>query len=229
MNSFTLNSKNSWADFGLIIEHRPTEEGGRKILEVFEIPGRTGTLVMDTGALSNVSRSYDVAFEDKTNLTEKMRKIRAWLYGASGYVRLTDTYDTAVYRLARVSNLGTFENVAQKYGRGTLSFDCDPRRFLTSGETAITAAGSINNPGEPARPRIELSAAGSGTLVIGGTTVTVTAATSSVIVDCEARTIEAGADKVSFPDFPVIPSGAGTISKTGGVTIVKILPRWWQP
>ena len=50
----------------------------------------------------------------------------------------------------------------------------------------------------------------------------------NTVADFE-RVLSAGADKVSFPDFPVIPSGAGTISKTGGVTIVKILPRWWQP
>jgi len=93
----------------------------------------------------------------------------------------------------------------------------------------ITAAGSITNPGMPSRPRISLSASSSGTAVIGGTTITVTAATSSIIIDSESRVIEAGADKVSFADFPVIPSGDGTISVTGGVSIVGITPRWWQP
>lgn len=229
ISTFDFAGKNSWNDFRLVIERTPVETGGTKIVEDVQIPGRTGTLTIDTGAIRNVSREYQVAFAGKGWITEKMREIRSWLASAGGYQILQDSYDPKVYRLAKVKNLGEFENIMQNYARGTIVFDCDPRRFLFSGNTAITAAGSVDNPGQPARPRIELSASSAGSLTVGGTAITVTTATTSVIIDCEARTIEAGADKVSFSDFPVIPSGVSAIAQSGGVSVVRIVPRWWQP
>lgn len=229
INTFTFAGKNSWDDFRLVVEKIPREEGGQKILETVQIPGRTGTLTIDTGAISNTTRTYDVAFAGHGWITQKMREIRNWLATATGYQRLQDTYDPRIFRLAKIKDLGSFENIMEAYARGTLSFDCDPRRFLVSGQRAISAPGSILNPGQPARPRVALTAASSGTAVIGGTTITVTSASASIIIDSESRTIEAGASVVSFDEFPVIPAGGDTISVTGGVSLVSLIPRWWQP
>lgn len=228
INTFTFAGKNSWDDYRLVVEEIPNEEGGEKIVEDIQIPGRTGSLTIDTGAIRNVTRSYKVAFAGKGWITEKMREIRSWLALPGGYQVLRDTYDPKVYRLAKVKSLSDFENIMEHYARGTITFDCDPRRFLVAGSTPITAAGPVNNPGLPSRPRVSLTAASGGTLVIGGTTITITTATTSVILDSEARTIEAGASAVSFADFPVIPDGASVISATGGVSVVSIIPRWWQ-
>ena len=229
MNDFTYAGKNSWNDFRLVIEETPTEEGGKKILETFQIPGRTGTLTKDTGAIGNTSRSYAVCFEGRGHITERMRGIRSWLASATGYQRLEDTYDRQIFRLAKVQDLGTFSDIMQAYARGTLTFECDPRRFLVAGETPVTSAGLIDNPGQPSRPRVALTASTSGTCVIGGITLTITGAEASVVLDSESRTIEAGASKLSFSEFPVIPSGVSNISVTGGVSIVSIIPRWWMP
>lgn len=228
MNDFTFAGKSAWDAFRLVIEHIPAETAGRKIINTVQIPGRTGTLTIDTGAIANATKSYDVAFAGRGRITEAMREVRQWLASSSGYQVLTDTYDPHVFRLARVTNLGDFENIMLAYARGTITFDCDPRRFLISGETPITAAGVVDNPGMPSRPRISLSATGAGTAVVGGTTITVSAA-GDIVIDSETRVIEEGATKVSFTDFPTIPEGVSTISITGGVSVVSIIPRWWQP
>ena len=65
INTFTFAGKNSWDDYRLVVEEIPTEEGGEKIVEDVQIPGRTGSLTIDTGAIRNVTRSYKVAFAGK--------------------------------------------------------------------------------------------------------------------------------------------------------------------
>ena len=222
MMTFTFNGHNS-REYGLFIESFPNEQGGQKILDTVQIPGRTGSLTIDTGAISNVRKSYSVMFKGST---ANMRAIRQWLAMSEGYCRLEDTYDPDVYRKARVVNLPTFENHINRYGRGTIEFDCDPRRFLLEGEREIV--GNIQNDWMPSKPIIKV--AGSGTVTINAQVITISTSTPFEI-DCENMECHSGsvsyAQYVSMTEFPELIHGNNTIS-TSGVT-VSVVPNFWMP
>lgn len=230
MKTFTFNGESS-RDYGLIIEQIPVETGGQKIIESIQIPGRTGALTIDTGALANAARSYAVAFRS-ARIAQKMRDIRQWLGLSSGYCRLEDDYDPDVYRLARVINLPGFETVLNRYGRGELVFDCDPRRFLKEGERTLT--GTIQNDWAPSKPIVIITAGGAGTAVVGNYTVTVTSDPGmDIYVNSETMEVHNGstnlASYVSMTEFPVLEHGTNAVSYTGSVTGVSVIPNFWQP
>ena len=233
MMTFTFNGRNS-RDFGLYIEEYPSEAGGQKIIKSVSIPGRTGALTIDTGAISNVAKSYQVMFRHYQS-TQMMREVRQWLALSSGYCRLEDDYDPDVFRLARITNLPSFENHINRYGRGTLDFDCDPRRFLKEGELAQT--GSFDNPFMPSKPliRIGRTDGATATVTIAGQSITIDGVMQGdlVIVDSELMEVTDGDGYdagifTSMSEFPEIPHGAVSVSATG-TTSIEIIPRFWQP
>lgn len=228
MMTFTFNGENS-RTFGLFIEEFPQETGGQKILQSVQVAGRTGALTIDTGAIQNVTKTYAVAFRGDT---QRMRDVRQWLALSSGYCRLEDDYDPDVYRLARIIKLPDFENVRNKYGRGTIQFDCDPRRFLKEGERAVT--GPVENHWMPSRPIIKITANGPGGVSVGSYAITITTdPTMDIYIDSEMREVHNGttslASVVSMTEFPILEHGVNNVASTGAVTAVEIIPNYWQP
>ena len=228
MNTFTFNGESSLS-YGLIVEYIPTEAGGRKIINSIQIPGRTGALTIDTGAFENSRKAYSVAFKGDTG---RMRRVRQWLALSVGYCRLEDDYDPDVYRKARVISVPDFENIMQAYGRGTIEFDCDPRRFLKEGERAQT--GPIVNDYMPSKPVVIINATGAGTVTIGDTLITIKSDPGQTIyVDSELMEVHNGstslASYVSMAEFPTLKNGTNNVSFTGNVSGVQVIPNFWQP
>lgn len=232
MNTFTYNSTASSA-YGIFIEHRPVVTFPQRIVESIAIPGRSGNLLYDTGAYANVTVTYQVAYRDPGNVRSNAINIATWLYQGD-YCDLTDDYDPLYYRKGIfVSPLGVADvlNVA---GRANITFECKPQRFLLSGKTAITATTSttLTNNYQDALPVITVSGSGNGTLTVGGTTVTITAQTASIVLDSERQTAESGGNnansQISLSNgFPVLKNGSTSVSWTGGVTGVSIVPNYW--
>lgn len=231
---FNYNGKVSSA-YGIEIEAYPDSTAAERIFEKITVPGRNGELIRDTGSYRNVTRAYSVYIHAApSNLPTAVRAVAGWLMGGSGYRRLEDNYDPDIYRMAAFSGPVEMSSFYDTHGRGRLSFDCKPQKYLKSGERLISIAKSgsiLHNPGFMALPLITVYGSGAGTLWVGDYPVQVKALTDSLTLDCETQnaykgTINQNAN-IYAPVFPSLSPGNSAIGWNGGITGVDIVPRWW--
>ena len=220
---------------GLHIEYCPDFDRPTRKMERYNVPGRNGDIVVMQDAWENVLQAYRIwggngVINDATTFGYS---IANWLFSTSGYQRLTDTYDPNHYRLAYFEGPIDVENILRRRGRAEIIFTCDPRRFLTSGETATTfnATGTIDNPTPfTAKPVITVHGSGNGTIAAGGNTISIAGIYDGMVIDCENMNAYSGGynlNNLISGDFPVIPSGTQTITITGGITSISVVPNWW--
>lgn len=232
MNSFTFNGKSS-AEFGLLVNNVSNFGASSRVVEKVQIPYRNGDLLIDTGAYTNATVTYNIALIHNT--VANTRAIASWLLAPKGYAILTDTYNSGEFRMAAYYNeLDYTMSLLNMYGRATITFDCKPQRFLTSGQTETTLGSSTTliNPTEfDSKPLLMVT--GNGTFSINGYSITVADNSGDTLaIDCETMQCYRGTTNmngsVTLTDgFPVLSPGANTCGK-GTATTVKITPRWWQ-
>lgn len=221
-------------DVGVVVEYSPPLNGPERVLETVQVPGRSGGLLIDTGAFRNYEQAYEIYFSSgRDKAPAGARAVRAWLMGPSGYQRLEDSYDPDYYRLAYYAGPAEIENVMNRFGRASLAFTCQPQRWRKDGEFPLPCqnGGSLYNGGFPARPLIKVSGTGAGTLSVGGVAVSLLSLDGYVMLDCDTQNAYQGTvnknGTISAPEFPVLQPGENVVSWTGGVTSVEITPRWW--
>lgn len=226
------NGKNSY-DCNIVVQRYPERTIAKRKYEVVSIPGRSGDLYFSQEAYENVTQEYEVYISaEKPKLPVMARKAAEWL-STPGYHELWDDYDPDVFRLAYYSGAVNIENIFNQFGRMTLSFSCKPQRFLTSGKEVreFQSPGKLYNPtGFNAKPEITVFGSGSGTVTIGGTTVSLSGLSEYVVIDSDLQDAYKGTlncNSVMTGDFPELAPGDNLISWTGGITGVKIIPRWW--
>ena len=221
------------------VEYYPPLDRPRRKFTKIEIPGRTGDIVIFEDAWEDYEQEFAIYAGSGANgnAPTVFNSISSWLHSASGYARLEDTYDTTIYRMAYYVGPTDVENVLNRFGKATIKFVCQGKRFLKSGETAITVSASntsITNPtGFASRPKIVVTGSSSGTLTVGGTLVTLNSIDTGMVIDCEKMTVTDSAGTTNLNsymvlgDFPTIPSGSSVVKFTGGVTKLTITPNWF--
>lgn len=233
-NTFTFGGVSS-DSLGLHIEYCPEQNRPARKMERYSVPGRNGDIIVAQDAWENIEQSYDIWGGNGTinDATAVGYSLADWLFSQNGYQRLEDTYDTQHYRRAFFEGPYDFMSVMRRRGRATITFSCDPRRFLLSGETAVTltGTGTITNPTSfTARPQIEVHGSGNGTIECGGKTITITGIYDGMLLDCDAQDAYypgVNLNSLVSGNFPVIPGGTQTITITGGITSVEVTPNWW--
>ena len=229
--TFTYNGRSS-SEFGILIDTHTSYRSANRDYTVKEVPGRNGDLTIDNGRWKNVEVSYKCGIGK--NFAAKIDELRAWLMSNVGYKRLEDDWQDGYFRLARVKEAPNPQTLRSITGEFTVTFDCDPRRFLKTGETkqTFTGSGTISNPTNyEARPLIRVY--GTGTLRIGGTTITITAANSYTDLDCDLQDAFRGTTncngnvRLDSGDFPVLAPGSNGVVPGSGISRVEITPRWW--
>ena len=220
-------------EFGVYVESYPKRTLPSRKFEKVSIPGRNGDIIFAEDAYENVSQEYEIYISaKKEKLPNAARAVAEWLC-APGYRRLEDDYDPEIFRLAAFQNGAEIENYLSEYGRATLSFDCCPQRYLKSGENEISLTSGqtlINPTGFDALPLITVTCSNGGTLSAGGKTITIAGYTGTVIIDSEEMESyfgETSLNQYLSGTFPKL--GKETqISWSGGISAVKIKPRWFE-
>lgn len=242
-SSFTFDGVTTTAH-GVWVSGVNTFAAPERDVETVVIPGRNGMLTLDNGRYQNVRIAYPCFMAD--NFDTDFPAFKAAMLSKTGYLQLSDTYHPDGFRLARiVGGLTPKTGILNKSAQFDVQFDCYPQFYLTTGQSAMTISTSgsnINNPTQfPSNPIIEVtfsSTPRTGTVTVGGQTVTITALPGTpLVIDCEAQTayfviqgqVRAPAYQyitLTTGDFPTIPKGTSTVSFTGASS-VKITPRWW--
>lgn len=233
MGAIFWNGVSSY-NLNIQVERYPAQDGPQRLFETIQVPGRNGELTIDSGAFSNYQQPYEIYFNANQKKTPAVsREVKRWLQLPVGYQRLEDTYEPEVFRLARYTGPTQIENVMNLFGRIILYFDCQPQRWLKSGEHPVmfAKAGELVNEWFPALPLIRVNGSGSGKLYVGGYTAQLNKLDGFVLLDSATQNAYKDTQNkngdVSIADFPVLQPGATPISWDGGITSVEITPRWW--
>lgn len=231
MNYLIFDDVNS-ADYNVFISGESTYSTPERDIEIISIPGRNGTLSIDNKRFANIAIDYPafIAYDFRQNFDA----FKAALMSVSGYAKLADTYDPEHYRKARFySAIDPKMDQLNRHGTFNITFDCDPRRFLKSGDAVreYTANASIKNPTRfSALPLIR--AYGTGTFTISGVSVAISTASTYTDIDCETQEAYKGStscnSNITLTNgvFPSLTPGVNSITKTG-ITRLEIRPRWW--
>jgi phage-related protein len=238
-NVITVGSVSS-ADYGIIVlDVNDTDMPGRDYT-VVSIPGRSRDLHYDNGRFNNIDRVYTCFVEDSDSFGTTRDTIAAFvgrIMRLKGYQRIEcglhpDFYVKGEFRgemqpnFAKTKDAATFQ----------LTFDCDARKYLVSGEqeiTLTTGTQTVTNPGtQDAYPLFVLT--GNGTIdLYGEHMITVANNPGTLVIDCElGDAYEQMAHTnynqyVTFSDYDLftLPPGSSQIQVTG-FTSRKLIPRW---
>jgi len=234
MSNYLTFAGRSSQEFGILISGEGTYDSPERNVSKVEVPGHDGDLLFDKGNFKNITVSYPAFI--KLGMPELARDFFNYAASKIGYQRLEDTYHPYEYRMARYNSKVKVESIGymNRSGQFTIEFDCKPQRFLKSGEEPVifTDDGIIlNRTLFPAKPYIRIYGTGAGTVGIGSETITISAISTYVDVDCEIMDAFKGSincnQNVSFTDDIVIPSGEVGVTMTGNITRVEITPRWY--
>lgn len=149
-HSITFGGVNS-ADFGLYIGGEGTFNAPKRVVEMISVPGRDGDIAIDQGHFENIEVKYTVINKEDSlsDFSTKLSGFRNAICALRGYQRLEDTFHPNEFRMAIF--IDEFEVKPIEYATASefeITFNCQPYRFLTSGEAEQTIAdgGTITNP-----------------------------------------------------------------------------------
>lgn len=228
MQYFTFNGQSS-SDFGLVISKKDIYSAPASDVSFVSVPGRNGDVLIDGNRFNNVTVSYDVALKD---IKSRATAIKLWLCSV-GYFVLTDTYQPTYFRMAAFSSNLKIDELIENVGQAQISFNCKPFKYSFAGRETVTLTdtGTVTNPEAfLSQPYIKITGTGNITLHIGSNSYSITGVSSYIELDSELMAAYKGSvlcnDKINFTEFPVLPPGTNSISWTGTVSKVEIIPRW---
>lgn len=226
--SFKFKNKNS-LDFGLYISEdfaitSPSARG-----EFIEIAGSDGEVFTGDDKLKNTKISIPVYLSDKSKINE----IANWLKSDVGWYDLTFNSDPQYIYRAIMTDEYEFTETFDWLGKGVLSFNIKPYKFLKSGMTEIALGTSITNPlSRTSKPKITITGTGNISLTIGKSNLTLKGVDGGIVIDSLYQTVtdltgkKLQWNKVTSYPLPEITTGANSVTKTGTITSIKIIPRW---
>lgn len=225
-------------DVGMVIEHYPRVIIPQRSQEVQNVPGRNGAIILPTGSFENYEQQYQAFLDAKHigGLEEVMPKLVDWLLGHEGYHRLEDSYFPDVYRMAYYSGGAEFVSMFNEYGEGTLTFNCAPEKYYKIGEWELPVVQNqiIRNPSAfAAFPLIMIKGNGStdGTLSFNENSITIKAVPTNITIDTKNHKAYDGTtnynNKITGFYENLKLGKETTITWSGGIQEVSIIPRWW--
>ena len=229
--SFDSVSLESW---GLYITDAGVYEAPQLDYTSYQIPGRSGDLIVYNGRYRNILVRYPCVIPD--NFDENFQKVRYTILSRPRYCEIRDGFFPDRFRMGIYrSGLNPTTKVDRNSGYFDIVFDCAPQWWLDEGQVAqvMQNGGTISNPTMyDAKPILRIG--GNGEVTIGDTVITTSGvpANKTCVIDCESGIISDG-DITNFSqyvtidgDLPVLPNGSTEIGLSGAS--LSIIPRWYE-
>jgi len=138
LNGTIIYNGKSSVDLGVIVNKLPVIRKPKRKGSTTSIPGRSGALAREEGGFENYVQPYEISITDtQRGISAVSGDLAAWLLNTRGYIRLEDSFDPDVYRLARFAGPFDIEPLMEDDGKAVIEFDCQPQRYLRSGEKEI--------------------------------------------------------------------------------------------
>lgn len=230
----------SSADYGIYVLDVNDTDMPRRDYTTVSVPGRSRDLHYDNGRYDNIDRVYKcfaVSMPTFGNASDAISAFVGRIMRLKGYQRIECGLHSDFY--VKGECRGEMQPVFSD-GRGTaqfdLTFDCDARKYLISGEQEITlntGTQTVTNPGtQDAYPMFVLT--GNGTVNFGNDfSFTITNNPGTLVLDCEigdaySQLAHTNYNQyVSFNNYqiPRLVPGNNAIQVTGFTSCV-MTPRW---
>lgn len=230
---FIFDGKSS-LDFGARIDGNQTFGSAERDYEVYEVPGRNGSLTIDNGRFREKTVTYEGFIVG--DFDDRSEALRNFLSKDSEYHRLEDTIHPDEYRLAMYPGPFDPKVIFLESGSFSLKFRCRPERWLKSGEIPVTVSARVVTLLNPtyftAKPEITV-VSGTGPINIGDEILTVTENPGGLVIDCEIEDAFIGLTNMNAAierttgGFPTLKPGK-TVVTVGNEMTVQIRPRWWM-
>lgn len=230
--TFTYAGRAS-SEFGITAYDKETFTGPSRVYDPLTIPGKNGTVLIDSKRYNNVQMVYSCIIPEYAET--RFDSFKQFLLSKVGYNRLTDSiHPGEFYEAAVMSDLTPTFDRARGACKFTVTFNRKPQRFLDTGTQSSTfsSSGSLYNPTSfPSRPLIRIY--GTGYCTINGTRITIESNPYYIDVDCDIMECYYGTyvenDRVVLDknDYPTLSPGYNTIS-VNTVSQVIITPRWYK-
>lgn len=224
--------------FGLEMLTELTIENAVRDVEIVEIPGKNGDIVIDNGRYKSVAFSPKFIMWKKSNFMsfeEQQNALTDLMTGAYGYSEMTILGNSNYTYMARVVDEVRITLDDEVSAEVEINFSLKPIKYITSGLNTVNLVNGaiLNNIGKvSSNPMIVLTGTGNVTLTLGSKTVVFKNITDGVVVDFEHKTVT-NLDKNSpkwetlytWP-LPSIPVGSNKISWDNSGFKISMIPRW---
>lgn len=228
--SFKFLNKDSFTDYGIIIEKRPLIPKPQRNIQYIEVPGRSGSLKVDDASYKDIIIPIQCSFKDD-NVADKADAIKAWLNYGEGQLILSNQTDK--YYIAHVSDQFDISQEYKIFGQFLVNFRCQPFKYSTVNNViTLIDSGTVTNIGTiESEPILVVTGSGDITLTINEANIHLTAVDGhitidSVLKDAYKETILLNSKMLG--DFPILQPGDNSISWSGSgtVTSIQITPNW---
>jgi len=204
-------------------------------VNVVQVPGRDGDLIMDNGRYNSVIRSVPCRLEapDDVNIEHLANRINNWLIDDGRFHEFSWSNDPDFKYLARVEGDVSSSRMLSRLGRTVIDFRLHPVKYLRSSLEAREVASGIvlSNQFEiDAKPMIRIVGGGDITLHIGGRPLVLHGISEGCVIDSETQTITDLQGRVTLFErmrspFPILRPGFNQVLFFRDDIQVFITPR----
>jgi predicted phage tail component-like protein len=199
----------------------PPEEMPEEEVEYIEIPGRDGYLTVNKGRKKPITKMLRGALFDE----RYQSAIEKWLEGEGSLILSTEP--DCYYNARIVGNVKYYYNF-EGVKSFTVNFICQPYKYLLSSNNPITLTTPMTfiNPGSESYPLITVYGSGLVDLEVNSQMLHLDI-DGHITLDSELmESYKDNALETFTGEFPILIEGLNSITWTGTVTEVEVIPRW---
>lgn len=228
MYSFNFLGKDSFGDFGIMLEKRPVIPKPQRNIEYIEVPGRSGSLKIDDQTYKDIIIAVQCWFKDD-DVASKADEVKAWLDSGEGRLIFGNQMDK--YYIAHVSDQFDITQELKILGQFQINFRCQPFKYDVNNDAiTLLTPRVIINPGTVAcEPVVVINGSGAITLTINNSEIKLTGINEHITIDSVLKDAYKGTalqNSLMVGDFPVLVPGTNSIDWTGSVSSMQITPNW---
>lgn len=232
MLSFKFAGKDSFVDYGIVIEKRPIIPSPKRKVEYIDIPGKSSSIKYDENTYEDITILLECALKSKDNLVGKIDEIKAWLF-TTGESDLIFNFQTDKKYIAQVVNAIDFTQVFKYTSKFPILFNCRPFKYNVHNVPLIIAVSGTNiiNPGSvESLPIIKVYGTGDVNFNINNDEIELLDLSGRTIINSEVEDCyDDNLNNLNYKmmgKFPVLKIGQNIIRWIGNVEKIEIIPNW---
>ena len=232
MLSFKFGGKDSFNDYGIVIEKRPTISSPKRRVNYIDIPGKSSSIRHDENTYEDITILLECALKSKDNIVGKIDEIKAWLF-TTGESDLIFSFQPDKKYIAQVVNAIDFTQIFKYTSKFPILFNCRPFKYSVQNIplTVHESGTNIINPGTIASlPIINIYGSGDIKLKINNYEIGIIDLSGEVIINSEVEDCyDEDLNNLNYKmngKFPVLEVGQNLIQWTGNVEQLEIIPNW---
>jgi len=207
----------SFVNKNVVVEKIPITPKANHSYTKYNIPGRSGALVIDNKTYDDIPLSLECHFN---NTNVDINEVKAWLDGY-GKLQLDSEKEYTGY----VNNSISFEQIS-RFDKFIVQFMLKPfAKALQPTVITTTTSGTFTADTFETYPTITITGTGTIGITLNGTSFNIYNADGTYILDCEAKIItKSGINQSNnmSGEFPKIKNGSNSLTTSGTITAMEI-------